>query len=425
MPLGMLRVHFIKSYLTKIAQHTHDLRHTIRVCYNSDHMTAQNRFIRIIVGIDMRHPSARAQISGILRYATKKPDWDIQILGGHPSNDSLNDDPAWTPDGLILDEFHMQRYGKRLLRLHSVRGLICMGFHPPRNVSVLNSQIIVNEREIGCGAAQLLLRHGLKNFAFVGTRRDESWSVARMRFFKAALKDKGHSVNIYHPPRQQSKDRKALAEWLKRLPRPSGVFVAFDQRAKYVVDLCRETGILVPEHLQVIGVDNDETICENTRPSLTSIAPNFDAHGYAAAAELDALLGGNTHPSHKIKTHIREIVERLSTTDLTNSASRIERAREYIRLHACDGINVIAVSTAVGGSLRLLERHFRKITGTTICEEINRVRLAKADELLTKTSLTFDDIARRSGFSNTNHLRNLFKAEFGKTLSDRRAEGRG
>lgn len=373
----------------------------------------------------MNHPSARAQISGVLRYAAKKADWDIQIFGGHPSNDSMNDDPAWMPDGLILDELHMRRYGKRLLRKHSVRALICMGFHPPRDVAIPNSQIIVDEREIGSAAAQLLLRHGLKHFAFVGTRRDECWSVARMRFFKAALKDKGHSVSVYRPPRQPSKDREALAEWLKRLPRPCGVFCAFDQRAKYVIDLCRETDILVPEHLQVISVDNDEMVCENTRPSLTSIAPDFDAHGYAAAAELDTLLNGHAHSSHRIKTHVRGIVERLSTTDLANSASRIERAREYIRLNACKGIGVIAVADAGGGSLRLLEKNFRLVIGRTISKEINRVRLEKVQDLLTRTSLSYDDIARRTGFRNTNHLRNLFKAEFGKTLSTWRAESRG
>ena len=42
--------------------------------------------------------------------------------------------------------------------------------------------------------------------------------------------------------------------------------------------------------------------------------------------------------------------------------------------------------------------------------------------LLTTTTHTFDMVAALSGFHNTNHLRNVFKAKFGKTLTEWRRQ---
>ena len=372
----------------------------------------------VVVGIDMRHPSARPQIAGILRYAAERPGWDVQLLGCHPSSDEgWNDDPNWIPDGAILDEFSLVRHG-RILRQKSIRAAVFTNTTPPKGLRIPHAEILTDERAIGVSAAELFVKRGLRNFAFIGSRRNDPWSVARMRFFKAALRNRGYSVSIYKTSRTKASDRKALSKWLKSLPRPCAVFVAFDQRAKYVIDLCRSIDILVPEHLQILSVDNEETVCENTRPTLSSIAPDFEGCGYSAAETLQTLLDGKAQAKPKTRIRIREIVERMSTTDLTNSASRIERARDYIRSHAFTGISAGAVAKSIGGSQRLLEMNFKKVVGHSIHEEINRVRLAKVKDMLVKTSHSFDSIAAFCGFHNTNHLRNLFKRKFRMTLSD-------
>lgn len=371
----------------------------------------------IVVGIDMRHPSARPQIAGILRSAAGRPDWDVQLLGCHPSDEGWNDDPNWIPDGAILDEFSLTHHGG-ILRQKSIRAAVFTNVIPPKGLRIPHAEILTDERTIAVSAAELFVKRGLRNFAFVGSRRNDPWSIARMRFFKAALKDRGFSVNVYKAPRTRARDRKTLSEWLKTLPRPCGIFVAFDQRAKYVIDLCRSIGILIPEHLQILGVDNEDTVCENTRPTLSSIAPDFEGCGYSAAETLQALLSRKPQEKPKTRIRIREIVERMSTTDLTNSASRIERARDYIRTHAFTGISTGAVAKSIGGSQRLLEMNFKKVIGHSIHEEINLVRLAKVKDMLAKTSHSFDSIAAFCGFHNTNHLRNLFKARTGMTLSE-------
>ena len=83
-----------------------------------------------------------------------------------------------------------------------------------------------------------------------------------------------------------------LAEWLQELPKPVGVFAAHDLRCLCVLDACRRIGILVPEEVAVIGVDNDETLCNVADPPLSSIKIDFEQIGYEAAALLDLLMKG-------------------------------------------------------------------------------------------------------------------------------------
>ena len=66
----------------------------------------------------------------------------------------------------------------------------------------------------------------------------------------------------------------------------------YDVRARHVLAACRSLGILVPEDVAVIGVDNDELICELTSPPLSSIEQGARTIGYQAAALLDRLMAG-------------------------------------------------------------------------------------------------------------------------------------
>ena len=92
-------------------------------------------------------------------------------------------------------------------------------------------------------------------------------SEARRRFFSAALKDMGFALNVFSPTPGSKSWRtqgEELAEWLVSLPKPCGVWAAFDQRAKHVLDACRLAGLNVPSQIQVLGVDNETYVCSQT-----------------------------------------------------------------------------------------------------------------------------------------------------------------
>ena len=62
-----------------------------------------------------------------------------------------------------------------------------------------------------------------------------------------------------------------LTVWLKSLEKPLGLMAANDARARHVLVACQAIGLRVPEDVAVLGVDNDEVICELTDPPLSSI----------------------------------------------------------------------------------------------------------------------------------------------------------
>jgi len=66
-----------------------------------------------------------------------------------------------------------------------------------------------------------------------------------------------------------------------------------DVRGQQVLDACQRSGICVPDEVAVVGVDNDEVLCELCNPPLSSVVPNPQRIGYEAAALLAQLMAGS------------------------------------------------------------------------------------------------------------------------------------
>ncbi len=378
--------------------------------------------LRIVVSLDVRHRASQDVIAGVLRFAATHPEWDLQMRGNHPSNDGFAVDSEWSPDGLIIDSTWTTREGLRLISSPSLRGIIFASTIPPRSCRVPYEVLTTDDRALSVSAMKLFVRHGLSNFAFVGSGGDERWSMARKRFFDAALKDAGHTLDVYSPPRRKRRGWKAefaaLSEWIEKLPKPCGILAAHDQRAKHILDVCRLTDVKVPELVQVLGIDDESYICEQTVPALSSVAPDFERGGYAAAEALNAMLTDRPPNLHRLKVPVKGITERLSTTDISGSGTRVMRAQDFIRRNAHERITVGMVVRAAGGSERLLEKNFKKVVGHSICQEIQQRRLESVRKLLSETAQPIDAIAEKCGFRNGIYLKNLFKKKFGMTMSD-------
>ncbi|MBQ0033295.1 MAG: substrate-binding domain-containing protein, partial [bacterium] len=230
----------------------------------------------------------------------------------------------------------------------------------------------------------------------------------------------GYGVEVYCHGRRKDIDRERMMEWLKSLPAPCGVFVAYDQLARSVLDICRAEKLDIPKRLQVLSVDDEDFICELSIPTLSSIAPDYETGGVLALDVLDGLLNGSERSGRNLKLPVQAVVERMSTSDFTDSANRVAVAREYIRRHATEGIGVQNVASRVAGSCRMLEKDFRSILGHTIRDEIVETRLAAVRRLLRNSSVPIDQIAAKCGFSSGNYLKNLFRRRYGMTMRDYR-----
>lgn len=265
-------------------------------------------------------------------------------------------------------------------------------------------------------AFEHLLDRGYQRFGYCGDARF-NWSNWRGEHFQRAVAAEGTECHLYQPAHRFKPDDAAqgddLVRWLRKLPKPIGVMACYDLRGRQLLDACRRARIAVPDEVAVIGVDNDEVLCELSHPPLTSVIPNTHRTGYEAAALLDELMAGR-----KLRTETRlvppvGVAARQSTSALAIEDRPTALAVRHIREHACQGINVADVLKAVPQSRRLMESRFRRLLGRTPHEEILRVQLERVKRLLVETDLPLAQIAERAGFAHVEYLSVVFKRETG------------
>ena len=371
---------------------------------------------RLLVQIDMRHAASREMIAGVMRHAALHGGFEVQIAGAHPASAPVERFRSWKPDALIADAT-VHALSPRAFAALSGEAAVFVNTPPHRACRVACASLTTDDRTLAQTAADLFLSKGLTSFAYVGAPEAVSWSDARRRFFCAALKARGFPAEVFSQPAAAwRRQETALARWLASLPRPCGVWAAYDQRAKHVLDACRLAGLAVPEQIQVLGVDNEPFICEQTRPPLSSLVPDFEAGGYAAAQFVAAALAGRREDA-RLLFPVRGVVERLSTDDVNGRARHVAVAREFIRRNAASGIGVRDVAAAAGISVRLLQKDYAAVTGTTVVETLIATKLARVKELLRKTTSPLPDIARLSGFPSVPYLMTLFRRRCGVTMT--------
>lgn len=125
-------------------------------------------------------------------------------------------------------------------------------------------------------ATKELISLGRSNYAFVGNLQPRDWSEHSRNVFAQTVAAVGGKLSIFENTSAQDFDsfRERLRSWLGALPRPCSLIAANDVTADIVLRLLRNMRIKVPEDVAVIGIDNDSLICENTMPTLTSVAPD-------------------------------------------------------------------------------------------------------------------------------------------------------
>ena len=218
-------------------------------------------------------------------------------------------------------------------------------------------------------------------------------------------------------------DLAALKDWLLNIPKPAAVMTAWDTRATQVLNLCQEARIKVPRQIAVLGVDNDELLDESCVPPLTSILPDHEKLGYAAARELERLMSGRAHRGAKpFLIRPVKVVERESAVASTPTAHILSRALDFIRKNAVKGIKVDDVAKALGISRRLADLRFQQFSGETINEVITRHKLDAVKKLLATTNRPIKVISESCGYTDLAYLKTLFKRRFGCTMRDWRRQ---
>lgn len=271
-------------------------------------------------------------------------------------------------------------------------------------------------------AVEHLLAAGFKHLAFCGDDRF-AWSQLRQDHFERIAAQAGCQASGYPTAHKSPKaagrapsweqQRDSLTAWLEALPKPVGIMACYDQRGWQVLEVCRGVGFGVPDEVAVIGVDNDELLCELAQPSLSSVIPDTDRTGYLAAQLLGELMAGRKLETMEYLVKPLGIAGRQSTDALAGADPEIARAIRFIRDHACDGIKVQAVVDEMAVSRRVLEHRFRRLLGHTPHDEILRVQIQRVERLLIETDLPLATIAERTGFRHAEYMSVAFKRQTG------------
>jgi LacI family transcriptional regulator len=143
-----------------------------------------------------------------------------------------------------------------------------------------------------------------------------------------------------------------------------------------------------------------------------------------AAELLDRLMAGQRLlPKAHLIPPIR-VVARRSTDVLAIKDADLSAAIRFIREHACDGISVAQVLESVPLSRRSLETRFQKLLGRTPHDEIVRVQIERAKQLLAQSELSLKAIAARLGFRHSEYLNVVFRRATGQPPGAYRREKR-
>lgn len=365
----------------------------------------------------------REKFQGILKYARLHGPWDVQLFDDRPFISKLSDFENWRPDGIItrgdLSLF------KPLIPKPEIIPTVYLDADPRHchNGMIVRHDLAATSQAV----AEHYVRQGLAHFAYVGSVPDSYWSAVRGDAFAKRVRQDGFTCFFYtsRDAEDWSLEQPSLRDWLIALPKPCGLFAALDLRARQVLDTCQTAGIRVPEEIAIIGVDNDETICENTVPTLSSVQADMEGGGYRAAELLDDLMRGKKRRRVSLTYGLRQIVHRQSS-QCARALNRLAMlAVEFIRLNACERITVPDVARHLGVSRSFAEKSFRKSLGHSLLEEIQTRRLERICSLLRETPLPIGEIGRRCGYSTEPYLKRLFKRTFGMTMREYRKRPTG
>ena len=396
------------------------------------HLTMKKGKIRrIAVVLRLSYASGRDLLYGISQFARRKCRWQFHVINfqGYATAEELHSAVAGGKlDGIIANGADNQAIAK-VLEAPSIP-LVVIGARTPLLTRkdaiafVHNDDIAIGRR----GAEYLASIGRFRSYGFIARSIDscEYVPVLRERGFRSALGNVGCNVRTYatavNVKLGSYDDINRLGEWLKALPKPAAIMAAHDLRATHVIEAAKASGLVIPNDIALVGVDNDELACETSEPTLTSIAPDHVRLGELAAASLCRIMANPSSTSFESLLPVKTVIERQSTRHVAPSAQLVERATSYIRRNALKGIGAVDVVSHLGVSRRLADVRFRQATGQSILSAIMKTRLDEVKRRLRDTDMPIAKITAACGFHGENYAKKLFKSRFGVSMTKWRAQ---
>ena len=370
---------------------------------------------KVALLIETARGYGRQMLRGIVRYARLHGPWGFYVTPGD-FEQALPKMQQWGGTGIIA-RIETRKIAKAILDsgLPTIAlDLSEKQLKPEHPLSRL-SEVASDSDGAAKMAAEHLLERGFRHYAFVGVA-GRIWSQRRESGFCESITSAGFAVDVYRPPhvardRVWGREQAVLSEWLRNLPKPVGLMACHDDRGREVLEACRAANIRVPEEIAVIGVDNDELLCELADPPLSSVVLNAEGAGYRAAALLDRMMRRRLRKPRRLVAEPLYVATRRSTDIVAIDDPEVAAALGFMHDHAAERIQVEDVVHHLAISRRNLEIRFQACVGRTLHAELQRIRLERARRFLVETDVPIPKVAESVGYRTPSYFIQVFRAE--------------
>lgn len=377
--------------------------------------------MRLLFITDFTEQFAYRLLQGILHYAAETEQWVVCKMPSEYKRQNgmevvLNFALRWRAD-VVIGQFEpdddvmlLRRYGMVVLAQDYISKFDCI------------PNITSDYEKTGAMAAKRFLSRGFQHFAFFGYN-GVCWSDDRCDGFRKILEGAGFGDHFYKYDRQRidnlwNYDPRGVIEWVESLPKPCAIMACDDNQASILLQACNVCGVKIPSEVAIIGVDNDEVLCNMSAPPLSSINIDIERGGYEAAAMAEKMVKDPSYAGEDIILRPMNIVARMSSNIFATHDSAILTALQFISANIDRKILVTDVLAQVPLSRRLLEQRFLKETGSTIYQYITQLRMERFAQLLLESNDSISNIAARMEEDDTKSISRRFQAIKGCTPSE-------
>ena len=374
---------------------------------------------RVLLLVETSRNAGRQIIEGITRYSIETNRWNI-FFSDRGSREQI---PPWIKrwhgDGIIARTY--DKKNQKILESLDI----------PIVEIVSWKYATLDGEAFGNMIADHFLELGLQHFAFFSMGQSW-WSKGLCQFYDSVIKQKGYDCLIF--PKAKLKNSLALpvmwwegcdqqvVEWLESLPKPIGIFCPLDTHAIYLINVCNDAGIAVPEDVAIMGMENDAQLCEAVFPTLSSIDLNGRLGGYHAAMLLDKMMNGEPLPPLPIFQKPSHIAKRQSTNMVAVANPIVAKSLNFIHTHVTDNIRVSDIAQQMDISRRTLTEMFRKHLRRTPEKVILKSKMEWSKKLLRETKYSLAEITELVGYQSVAYFCRAFLRETGQTPTEFRKD---
>lgn len=372
--------------------------------------------IKILVLIDSSTEFSRRFLSGLIRYANENGSWTFYRLPAYyktlyGESGIVERIKEWKIDAVIAQWEYEDVSFLELLDIP----VFLQGY---KDTSGEFSKISGDYTGAGVMAAQFFAKRRFKNFAFYGNEHFY-WSKARAEGYRREVEKLKGNYFYFESSQlndmQWSKNHIALDDWLQSLPKPVALFACDDSFALQVSEMCKVKNIDIPGELSLLGVDNDELICNLSFPSISSIVTDDENGGYQTGKMLHRLINKKENIPFNISIEPIRIELRQSTEGYNVSNKHIMDVVNFIEENITSNTSIDDLTQIVPLSRRNLEKKFKEAMGTSIYQFILDKKIDYISDELLNTEKSLLEIAIEVGFNDVRNAYRIFKKSTGYT----------